>query len=154
MTDDPEDLAEAMLAASRALVAIAVRGIEAAGSELTLAQHRVLLLLEEHGELSVNDIAGLLAVNQSNASRHTSRLADLGLLAREKAPHDARAVALRLTAAGREQVLAVREARLQEIRSVVSRMEFADVERVARALRAFEEAAQVPVAHDVATVVH
>jgi DNA-binding MarR family transcriptional regulator len=154
MPDEQDDLADAMLAASRALVGIAVRGIEAAGSDLTVAQHRVLLLLEQHGELSVNDIADLLGVNQSNASRHASRLAKLGLVTRKRAPHDARAVALRLNTAGREQIRAVREARLREIRSVLSRMELADAERVAAALRAFEAAAHVSVAHEVAEVVH
>jgi DNA-binding MarR family transcriptional regulator len=152
--DDRDDLAEAMLVASRALVGIAVRGVEAAGSDLTLAQHRVLVLLEQHGELSVNEIAGLLGVNQSNASRHTSRLTELGLVTRERAQHDARAVALRLTTAGRGQVRAVREARLREIRSVLSRLELADARRVTAALRAFADAAGVPVAHDLAEVVH
>ncbi len=154
MPDDREDLAEAMLVASRALVGIAVRGVEAAGSDLTLAQHRVLLLLDEHGELSVNDIAGLLGVNQSNASRHATRLTELRLVTRKQAPHDARAVALRLTSRGRDQVRAVREARLDEIRSVLSRMELADVDRVVAALRRFSDAAAVPVSADPVAVVH
>jgi DNA-binding MarR family transcriptional regulator len=151
MPDDREDLAAAMLVATRALVGIAVRGVEAAGTDLTLAQHRVLVLLEEHGELSVSDIAGL---NQSNASRHTTRLTELGLVGREQAPHDARAVALRLTERGHDRVRAVREARLAEIRSVLSRMEVADVDRVVAALRAFAEAAAVPVSVDTTAVVH
>ena len=58
-----------------------MRGVETAASDLTLAQHRVLLLLEEHGQLSVNDVAHLLGVNQSNASRHTTRLTELGFVA-------------------------------------------------------------------------
>jgi DNA-binding MarR family transcriptional regulator len=94
MSAERDDLAEAMLAASRALVGIAVRGVEAAGSDLTLAQHRVLLLLEEHGELSVNEIAGLLGVNQSNASRHTSRLVGLDLVAALRAFADAAGVSV------------------------------------------------------------
>ena len=154
MPDETDDLAEALLAASRALVGIAIRGLGAVASDVTLAQHRVLLLLHDRDELSVNDIAELLEVNQSNASRHAGRLTDLGLVAREQATHDGRAVALRLTPAGRARVDAVREARLNEIRSVLSRMDVTDVRRVAHALRAFEEAAGVPVAHDVGGVAH
>jgi DNA-binding MarR family transcriptional regulator len=154
MPDEHDELAEAMLAASRALVGIAVRGLEAVASDVTLAQHRVLLLLDEHGELSVNDIAGLLGVNQSNASRHATRLGELGLVRRQKVPHDARAVALRLTSAGREQVRAVREARLNEIRSVLSALDVADARRVAAAMRSFAEAADTSVVHDVSAVVH
>jgi DNA-binding MarR family transcriptional regulator len=154
MPDETEDLAEALLAASRALVGIAIRGLVAVASDVTLAQHRVLLLLHDHEVMSVNDIAELLEVNQSNASRHASRLTELGLVAREQAAHDGRAVALRLTPAGRALVDAVREARLDEIRSVLSRMAVADVRRVADALAAFEEAAEVSAAHDGAAVVH
>ena len=154
MSDEREDLAEALLAASRALVGIAIRGLGAVAPDVTLAQHRVLLLLHDRDELSVNDIAHLLEVNQSNASRHASRLTELGLVARETAPHDARAVALRLTPAGRARVKAVKQARLAEIRSVLSRMAVADVRRVAAALRAFEAAADVPAAHEVGAVVH
>jgi len=154
MPDEREDLAEALLAASRALVGIAIRGLGAVASDVTMAQHRVLLLLRDHDELSVNEIADLLEVNQSNASRHASRLTELGLVAREQAPHDGRAVALRLTPTGRDRVDAVREARLDEIRSVLSRMELADVRRVAEALLAFEEAADVSAAHDGGAVLH
>ena len=141
MPDEHGDLAEAMLGASRALVGIAMHGLGSVVSDVTLAQHRVLLLLDEHGELSVNAIAELLAVNQSNASRHTTRLVELGLLTRDQAPHDARAVVLRPTGVGRRRVEAVRDARLREIRAVLGRMEVSDVRRVIEALRAFEEAA-------------
>ena len=154
MPDDREDLAEALLAASRALVGIAIRGLSAVASDVTIAQHRVLLVLHDHGELSVNAIAELLAVNQSNASRHASRLTELRLVVREQAAHDGRAVALRLTPAGQARVDAVHDARLGEIRSVLSRMEVADVRRVADALRAFEEAAGVSVTHEVGAVAH
>jgi DNA-binding MarR family transcriptional regulator len=154
MPDELERLSEAMLGASRALVGIAVRGLEAVAPEMTVAQHRVLLLIDRHGGLSVNDIADLLAVNQSNASRHTSRLVELGLVARHKVAHDARAVSLRLTDAGRARVQAVRRARLVEIRSVLARMDIIDVRSAAGALRAFEKAAEVSVAHDGAAVVH
>jgi DNA-binding MarR family transcriptional regulator len=130
-----------------------MRGLAAVSTDVTLAQHRVLLLLHEHEELSVGDVARLLVVNQSNASRHTTRLVDLGLVTRDPAPHDARSVALRLTPAGRARVAAVWSARVQEIRSVLARMEISDVRRVAAALRAFEDAAGVSPDHETAALV-
>jgi DNA-binding MarR family transcriptional regulator len=154
MPDEREDLAEAMLGASRALVGIAVRGLEAVASDVTVAQHRVLLVLHEQGELSVNDIADVMGVNQSNASRHAGRLAELGLISREPAEHDARVVALSITPAGRARVEQVREARLREIRAVLTRMEVTDARRAAEALLAFTEAAGVSVAHEVAVAAH
>ena len=39
---------------------------------MTVAQQRVLVLLEEHSPLTVTQIAELMGVNQSNASRHCS----------------------------------------------------------------------------------
>jgi DNA-binding MarR family transcriptional regulator len=154
MVDTQDDLAEALLATSRALVGIAIRGLAAVSTDVTLAQHRVLLLLDEREELSVGDVAQLLAVNQSNASRHTTRLVDLGLVTRDPAPHDARSVVLRLTPAGRARVDAVRSARVREIRSVLARMEVSDVRRVAAALRAFEAAAGVTAVDEASAVVH
>ena len=65
-----------------------------------MAQHRVLVLLDERGALSVNDLADSLGVDQSNASRHCSRLARLGLVTRSRAAHDGRAVMVGLTPAG------------------------------------------------------
>jgi DNA-binding MarR family transcriptional regulator len=136
-----EDLAEALLAVGRTLTGISIRAMGAGAADVTLTQHRVLVLLETHGVLSVNDVAAGLGVDQSNASRHCSRLTRLGLVSRERARHDARAADLCLTAAGRRQLRDVRAVRLREIRSVLARMEIADARAAADALRAFERAA-------------
>lgn len=136
-----DDLAEALVAVGRTLTGISIRAMAAGGADVTLTQHRVLVLLEVHGVLSVNDVAAALGVDQSNASRHCSRLTRLGLVRRERARHDARAADLCLTAAGLRQVKDVRAARLREIRSVLSRMEVADARAVVDALQEFERAA-------------
>jgi DNA-binding MarR family transcriptional regulator len=140
-TTERDDLAEALVAVGRTLTGISLRAMAAGPADVTLAQHRVLVLLATRGALSVNDVAAGLGVDQSNASRHCSRLARLGLLVRERARHDARTADLRLTAAGRRQVSEVRAARLREVRSVLSRMEVDDVHVVVKALHAFDRAA-------------
>ena len=137
------DLAEALLEVAGTLVGISIRGIAQGPIDLTVAQHRVLVLIEGAGVVSVTEVALQLGVNQSNASRHCGRLADLGLVVRDRARHDARAVELRLTAAGRRQVRAVNSARLREIRSVLSGMDVADSGAVVDALRAFNRAAEL-----------
>lgn len=133
--------AEVVAGASRALVAIVVRSMAAGSTEVTVAQHRVLVLLEERGGLSVNALADGLGVDQSNASRHCSRLARLGLVSRTRAAHDGRTVEVRLTPAGRRQVTAVDEARSREIRRVFDLLPEASVGDVVRAFELFHEAA-------------
>jgi DNA-binding MarR family transcriptional regulator len=133
--------AEALAGTSRALVAIAVRSMAAGSMEVTVAQHRVLVLLEERGALSVNALADGLGVDQSNASRHCSRLARLGLVSRNRAAHDGRAVEVRLTPEGRRQIAAVDRARSREIQRVLDRLPDASVQDVVRGFELFHEAA-------------
>lgn len=131
--------AEALLSATQALMAIAVRSLAAGPAEVTVVQHRVLVLLGTHGTLTVTALSDALGVDQSNASRHCTRLAHLGLVSRTRAPHDGRAVEVRLSATGRRQVRAVRRARRAEIARVLERM---PDEGVVAATRAFEEFAR------------
>jgi DNA-binding MarR family transcriptional regulator len=133
--------AEALAETSRALVAIAVRSMAAGSTEVTVAQHRVLVLLDERGGLSVNALADSLGVDQSNASRHCSRLARLGLVTRSRAAHDGRAVMVGLTPAGRRQIHAVDEARSCEIQRVLDRLPDAAARDVVRAFELFRGAA-------------
>jgi DNA-binding MarR family transcriptional regulator len=139
--DERRDLADALLEVAGTLVGISIRGVAAGPVELTLVQHRVLVLIDRAGQASVTDVADQLGVNQSNASRHCGRLVDLGLVTRERASHDARTVELRLTPSGRRQVGAVRAARLEEIRSVLAQLEIANAGSVIDALRAFDRSA-------------
>ncbi len=137
--------ADAVLATSRFLVGIAVRSLQAGSSDVTVAQQRVLVLLEEHGPLTVNQVADLLGVNQSNASRHCHALGELGLVDRHRAAHDGRTVEVRLTVAGNRQVDAVRRARRDEITAVLSRMSGEAMRDMVSGCSAFNEAASGPV---------
>jgi DNA-binding MarR family transcriptional regulator len=141
---DPSErdrLADVLHLASRSLVAIAVRSMSAGPVEITLAQHRVLVLLEAHGALSVSAVGGKLGVDQSNASRHCARLARLGLVHRTRTTHDRRGVELTLTAAGRRQVEAVRSARRREIAHILDQMPDEDAYAVTRAFESFDSVA-------------
>ena len=130
-------LADALLEASRALLAVAVRSISAGTAKVTVVQHRVLVLLDAHQLLSVNAVADELGIDQSNASRHCTRLARLGLVTRTRATHDGRAVDVALTAAGRQQVRAVRAARRREIVQLLANLPDSDVREMAHAFELF-----------------
>jgi DNA-binding MarR family transcriptional regulator len=134
--------ADSLLTSARALMAMAIRTAGQGPVPLTIAQHRVLLLLEEAGSLTVNDVATRLGVDQSNASRHCSRLAALGLVDRTPASHDRRAVDVRLTTRGREQVLAVREARREWAGEVLGRLTDEQAREAVRGLERFASAAR------------
>jgi DNA-binding MarR family transcriptional regulator len=134
-------LADAVVDASYALLAIAVRSVSAGVSEVTVVQHRVLVLLQARGTLSVNAVADELGVDQSNASRHCTRLAQLGLVTRTRAAHDGRAVDVSLTDAGRRQVQVVRSARRDEIAQVLADLPDSDVRQVTRSFELFERSA-------------
>jgi DNA-binding MarR family transcriptional regulator len=135
-------LAEALLVTSRALMAIAVRSVSAGVPGVTVVQHRVLVLLEAHGTLSVSALADALGVDQSNASRHCTRLAHLGLVSRARSDHDRRAVDVTLTAAGRHQIRAVHRARRHAIARVLDRMPDHAARAAVRAIEQFDEAAE------------
>jgi DNA-binding MarR family transcriptional regulator len=135
-----EELAEAFVTASRALVGIAVHSIGSAPVDITVAQFRLLVLVAT-GDRTVGDIAQRLGVNQSNASRHCDRLQRLGLLERRRSATDGRVVHVRLTPAGEDLVDAVTRQRRADVRRVLDRLPLADSTAALDALRAFNDAA-------------
>lgn len=134
-------LADALITVSRALVGIAVRSINSAPVEVTLVQHRLLVLLATGGDQTVGALAGQLDVNASNASRLCDRLQKLGLVTRDRSVNDGRAVDVSLTTAGRDLLEAVRSHRRHEVQRVLRRMSHTDVDAAIVALAAFSEAA-------------
>jgi len=140
-TDDVDELTDAFVTAARALVAVAVRSINSSPVDVTVPQHRVLVLLASRGEQSVGALAEHLGVNASNASRVCDRLQRLGLVARHRSDSDARSVKVALTDEGAEVLRVVDEHRHQEVRRILSNVG-ADTAGVAlEALRAFNAAA-------------
>jgi DNA-binding MarR family transcriptional regulator len=135
------ELVDAFLTASRALVAVAVRSLAAGDADITLPQHRALVLLAAHGPQRMADLAALLGVNSSSATRHCDRLQRRGLVRRDPAPDDRRAVSVSLTAAGRRVVEDTTAARRAEIRAILAGMPRDLHEPLLTALRGFAEAA-------------
>ncbi len=143
MSEDPEveRLTDALVTASRALVAVAVRSVAAAPVEITLPQHRVLVLLASHGEQAVGALAEQLGVNASNASRVCDRLQRLGLVARRRSTSDARSVKVALTDDGVGVLRVVSGHRHEEVRRILSGVAPQEAGSALEALRAFNAAA-------------
>lgn len=140
---DPEvgQVADAFVTASRALVGISLRSLQASPVEVTTVQHRVLVLLAGLGDLAVGGLAEQLGVNPSNASRLCDRLQRMGLVSRVPSRDDGRGVCIRLTRAGRQVVDAVTQRRREEILQVLAAMELPDAREALRVMEAFAEAA-------------
>jgi DNA-binding MarR family transcriptional regulator len=138
---DLDELTEAFVTASRALVGLAVRSVNAAPVELTLIQHRLLVLLAARGEQPMGALAAELEVNPSNASRLCDRLQRLHLVERHRSRDDARSVLVALTAEGLVVLRAVSEHRRREVRRVLQSLSPEVARGTTEALRRFNEAA-------------
>jgi DNA-binding MarR family transcriptional regulator len=136
-----DQLVEGFVTASRALVGIAVRSVEAASPSVTVPQHRVLVLLASEGDLTVGEVGDLLGVAQSNASRVVDRLQRLELVARKRGSEDGRVVRVALTGAGRAVVETVMAHRRTEIAAVLAKLPKTRARELVAALEAFNLAA-------------
>src|SRR5690348_15445761 len=99
-----DEVIDAVLGAGRALVAIAVRSLAAAGVDVTLPQYRALVILAYSGEKRTTDLASELGVNSSTATRLIDRLVRRKLVDRQVNRADRRATSVTITPAGREVV--------------------------------------------------
>lgn len=142
---ETRELVDALLSASRALVAVAVRSLNACDEEITLAQFRVLALLCSDGPYRVADLAEALGVSPPNATRICDRLAQKGLMRRSRSTKDRRSVRVSVTQDGRAVVEQISAVRREELGRIVRHMPFEDRDRVVEALRVFSVAAgEVP----------
>ncbi|HEY2764453.1 MAG TPA: MarR family winged helix-turn-helix transcriptional regulator [Pseudonocardiaceae bacterium] len=144
MTESIDIVADAVLTASRLLVAIAAKSIATVDESVTLPQFRLLVVLETRGPLKLVDLAGYLGVNPSTASRMVQRLVTADLVTRWVSPTSRREHALGLTVGGAELVHQVTECRRAEITRVVQRMPAATRSELVGALTAFTQAGGEP----------
>lgn len=142
---DDGEVVDAVVGASRALVAIAARSLGAAGEEVTLPQYRALVVLASRGPQRLIDLAGVLAVNASTATRMCDRLIRKGLIRRQRAAADRRTVRVSISGTGRELVAAVTARRRQDIEAIVERMTPQERTQLVATLSMFAQAAgEVP----------
>ncbi len=136
---------DAVLTASRSLIAVATRSLGAAAEETTIAQYRALVVLASRGPQRMTDLAGALDVAPSTAGRMCDRLVRKGLIRRHRARADRRAVLVSITAAGRQVVDQATARRRELIAGILAKLPAQQQRAAAAALRAFAEAAgEVP----------
>lgn len=136
-----EDLVDAVIGASRALVAVAARSVASAGEDVTLAQYRALVVLASRGPQRVADLAAALAVNPSTATRMCDRLVRKQLVRRQRSSSDRRSVRVALSGNGRALVGEVTRRRRLEVAAILRKLPTDAGLLVVDALRAFTEAA-------------
>jgi DNA-binding MarR family transcriptional regulator len=140
-----ESAVDAVLTASRTLVAVATRSLGTAAEETTIAQYRALVVLASRGPQRLVDLAAGLGVKPSTAGRMCDRLVRKDLIRRHRARSDRRAVHVSITAAGR-QVVDQETARHRELLAgILGRLPTPQQSAVVGALRALAAAAgEVP----------
>ena len=136
-----QDLVDAFVAASRALVAVAARSLADLAEDVTLAQYRALVVLRTRGAQRPADLAEWLQVTPSTASRMVERLVRRRLVRRVRSTHDRRMVKVHLTESGHKLVDEVIDRRRAEIERILGQMPVRGRKTVTAALRAFAEAA-------------
>ncbi len=136
-----EAVTEAVLIASRALVAVAARSLAGVADDVTLPQFRALVVLDTRGPQPANALAEALSLHPSTITRMVDRLVDKKLVARRAARDDRREIPVSVTRAGRRIVADVTARRREEIAEIIARIPRSGRAAVVAALRAFAEAA-------------
>lgn len=133
---------DAVMDASRVLVAVIARSIAETEPALTVPQMRVLTIVNKDEPLNLNAVARALGVHPSNATRTCNRLVEAGLLDRRDNPADRRNVVLTLTPEGRALWASVMDHRRRAIEQVVRRLTAGERDQLAAGLSAFARAAE------------
>lgn len=141
----PDSMVDAVLSASRVLVAVAARSLADAGEDVTLTQYRSLVVLASRGPKTVAELADLVAVTPPTASRLCDRLVKKGLIRRRAGRHDRRQVHIALTETGRELIDTVTVRRRREIADLLTAIPLETQRSVVAALTQLAEVAgEVP----------
>lgn len=115
LNEHRDSLVDAVLSASRVLVAVAARSLAGLDEEVTFSQYRMLVVLASRGPQGVAALATSLGVTPPTASRLCERLVRKGLVRRRTDRADRRQVRVALTESGRQLVDLVTDRRRQEI---------------------------------------
>jgi DNA-binding MarR family transcriptional regulator len=142
--DSLDAITDALLTASRLLVAISARSIAHVDETITIPQFRTLVILSARGSINVKTLAGLLHVQRSTTGRMVERLVTAALVDRRPHPALRRELVVELTRRGQEVVQAVTAHRREEIARVVRNMPERERYGLVSALTAFTTAGGEP----------
>ena len=137
-------ITDALLTASRLLMAISARSISQVDETITIPQFRTLVILSSRGPINLATLAGLLGVQPSATGRMVDRLVAAGLIDRLPHPTSRRELLAALTKRGRDVVRRVIAYRRAEIAAIVEKMPPTERPGLVRALGAFTAAGGEP----------
>lgn len=132
---------DAVVRATRVLVAVIAQSVAEVEDVITLPQFRVLVMVATHGPLNLRAVASALGVHPSNATRTCDRLVAGGLLDRRDDPTDRRHLVLTLTDEGRRLIDSVTQHRRAAIGAVLAQLPPPNRRTLAADLEAFADAA-------------
>jgi DNA-binding MarR family transcriptional regulator len=132
---------DAVLTASRTVVAVATQSLGAAAEETTIAQYRALVVLASRGPQRMVDLARALGVTPSTAGRMCDRLLRKGFIRRQRARTDRREVLVSITGSGRQVVDQATTRRRTLLAQILERLPAEQQSAVADAFRMFAAAA-------------
>ena len=140
-TDGPAEAEiEAFQTATRDLIGVALRSLEALDGEVSLPQLRALLALRDHGGCPSVRLAEALGLGASSVTRLADRLTASGHIRRGHDPHNRSVVTLELTRRGEHVVTEALRWRHDEFARVLSGLEPGVRAQTAAGLRAFHAA--------------
>ncbi|MEW2545096.1 MarR family transcriptional regulator [Streptomyces sp. NPDC047002] len=139
-----DEVVDAVLTASRLLVAVSARSLASVGETLTLPQFRMLVVLSGRGPMNISRLGAHLDVIPSTALRMVERLVAARMLAKESNPLNRREILISLTPEGRQVVEEATERRRAEIARIVGAMPGDQRTALIAALHAFNEAGDEP----------
>jgi len=142
-----DEITDALMTASRLLVAISARSIGQVDETITIPQFRTLVILASRGPINLATLAGLLGVQPSATGRMVDRLVAAGLIDRLPHPTSRRELLAALTRRGRDVVRRVTAHRRAEIAAIVEKMPPPERHGLVRALTAFTAAGGEPDVH-------
>jgi DNA-binding MarR family transcriptional regulator len=142
-------ITDALLTASRLLVAISARSIALVDDTISIPQFRTLVILSNEGPINLATLAGLLDVQPSTTGRMVDRLVSAGLIDRQPHPNSRRELVVDLTPRGRKVVQKVTASRRNELARVVEKMPVRQRRGLLRALSAFTAAGGEPAYIDI-----
>ena len=138
-------MVDAVLSASRVLVAVAARSLADVAEEVTLTQYRTLVVLASRGPQNLAGLAEAVGVTPATATRMCDRLVRKDLIRRRTERDDRRQLRVALTTRGRSLVDAVTVRRRQEIARIMSEIPVEQQAVVVQALgRLASAAGEVP----------
>jgi DNA-binding MarR family transcriptional regulator len=143
--ESSDSVIDAVLSASRVLVAVAARSLSDVAEEVTVTQYRTLVVLASRGPQNLVGLAEAVGVTPATATRMCDRLVKKKLIARHTETDDRRQIRLALTRKGLGLVTTVTNRRRREIESILRAIDAREQSVLVQALSRFAAAAgEVP----------